>query len=230
MVKKDSNQMILDTLSEKSCVKQRVYDNTYSAFKTFKKVLKYLVGNFNKQLHVSDKRITLEYRNRGQFEAEIKVAGDLLVFNMHSNIFEFDKGHGVWKTSYVKNTDMSAYCGIINIYNFLSDSFKYNRVDDLGYLIGRVFINKENHYFVEGKRQLGFLYNDFGSAVIDKKAIREIIQSAILYALEFDLLVPPYDQMQFISVEKMNDRINTSKGKTAKRLGFKFYTDNDVIA
>ena len=91
---------------------------------------------------------------------------------MHSNVFEFDKNHGIWKISYVENNDMNSYCGIINIYNFLSDSFKYDRLDDLGYLIGRIFINKDNHYFVEGKRQLGFLYNDFGNAVIDTKAIK----------------------------------------------------------
>jgi len=34
---------------------------------------------------------------------------------------------------------------MISIYNFLSDSFKFNRVNDIGYLIARVFTNKENH-------------------------------------------------------------------------------------
>jgi len=94
----------------------------------------------------------------------------------------------------------NSYCGIIYIYNFLADSFKYNRLDDLGYLIGRIFINRENHYFVEGKRQMGFLYNNFGTAVIDKKALRAIIETAIMYAMEFDLLVPPYDVVKIASV------------------------------
>jgi hypothetical protein len=232
MTKRDTTQLIVDTLKEKSCMKQEVYDNTFSAFKTLKKVLKYQVTNFNKQLKPEskvDKRIFLEYKDRGQFEAEIKVAGDLLVFNMHSNIFEFDKNHQMWKTSYVKNNQYASYCGIISVYNFLSDSFKYNRLDDLGYMIGRIFINKDNHYFVEGKRQLGFLYNDFANAEIDTKSIREIVQSSILYAMDFDLLVPPYDKMQFMSVGQMNDRINKSKIQTAKRLGFKFYNDNEII-
>ena len=38
----------------------------------------------------------------------------------------------------------------------------------MGYCIGRIFINKENHYFVEGKRQLGFLYNDFMNSKMNK--------------------------------------------------------------
>ena len=117
---------------------------------------------------------------------------------------------------------------LIGIYNFLSDSFKYNRTDDLGYLIGRIFINKDKHFFVEGKRQLGFLYNDFGQKKIDSKVIREIIESAILYTLEFDLLVPPYDTMKIVSVAQMKEKINKSKTVTGKRLGFKFYADNDI--
>lgn len=232
MTKRDTTQLIVDTLKEKSCMKQDVYDNTSKAFKSLKKVLKYQVTNFNKQLRPEkevDRRIFLEYKDRGQFEAEIKVAGDLLVFIMHSNIFEFDKSHHIWKTSYVKENKYASYCGIISIYNFLSDSFKYHRLDDLGYMIGRIFINKDNHYFVEGKRQLGFLYNDFANATVETKALREIVQSSILYAMDFDLLVPPYDKIQFMSVRQMKDRINKSKIQTGKRLGFKFYNDNEII-
>ena len=43
-------------------------------------------------------------------------------------------------TSYVKEDKNRSYCGVIHLYNFLADSFKYNRLNDVGYLIGRVFI------------------------------------------------------------------------------------------
>ncbi len=228
MQKKDATELILKTLSEKSIIKQQIYNNTFEAFKSLKKISKYLINNYKKQLKTSVNKIHLEYRDKGIHESEIRVAGDLLIFNMHSNVFEFDRNHGIWKISYVKNNDMNSYCGIINIYNFLSDSFKYDRLNDVGYLIGRIFINKDNHYFVEGKRQLGFLYNDFGNAVIDTKAIKDIVQSAILYTLDFDLLVPPYENMQIASVAQMKQRINKSKTQTGKRLGFKFYTDEDL--
>lgn len=228
MQKKDATELILKTLSNKSIIKQQIYNNTLEAFKSLKKVSKYLITNYKKQLKNSPNKIPLEYKDKGIYEAEIRVAGDLLIFNMHSNVFEFDKNHGIWKISYVENNDMNSYCGIINIYNFLSDSFKYDRLDDVGYLIGRIFINKDNHYFVEGKRQLGFLYNDFGNAIIDTKAIKDIVQSAILYTLDFDLLVPPYENMQVASVAQMKQRINKSKVKTGKRLGFKFYTNEEL--
>ena len=231
MKKEEAKNKIIKTLKEKSVTKQIVFDNTKKTFKMFKKVLQSLVLDYNKELADSDKRVLLEYKDRGAFEAEIKIAGDLLVFNMHSNVFEFDKGSGVWKISYVKDNSLTSYSGIISIYNFLNDSFKYNRFDDLGYLIGRIFINKESHYFVEGKRQLGFLYNDFGHSIIDKESIRGIVESAFLYSLDFDLLVPNYDDVKYVTVAQMKEKINKSKIKTGKRLGFQFKKDDgDVIA
>lgn len=224
----ETRQLILNNLSEKSGMKQLVYDNTYATFNLIKEVLHEMASEYNSAFKGVDKRVKLEYHDRGKFEAEIRVAGDILIFSMHSNVFQFDRDHNIWKLSYVKDNKNASYCGIINIYNFLRDSFKYNRLDDLGYLIGRIFINRDYHYFVEGKRQMGFLYNNFGSATIDKEALINIIQSSILYTLEFDLLVPPYDVVKIASVNQMNTKIENSKLQTGKRLGFKFNSD-DVL-
>lgn len=230
MEKKPSKpkEIIVSTLLEKSGMKQEVYDKTFETFCHIKTVLHELSTELNSDLKSNEKRIRLEFRDRGKFEAEIRVAGDILIFSMHSNVFEFDRDHSVWKLPYVQANKLNSYCGMINIYNFLTDSFKYNRNEDLGYLIGRIFVNRESHYFVEGKRQMGFLYNNFGQAVISKEAIRKIIETAILYSLEFDLLVPPYDMVKIASVAQMNTKIESSKLQTGKRLGFKFNSD-DVL-
>ncbi len=224
----DTRQLILNNLSEKSGMKQIVYDNTFATFNLIKEVLHEMATDYNSAFKGADKRVKLEYHDRGKFEAEIRIAGDILVFSMHSNVFQFDRDHNIWKLSYVKDNVNASYCGIINVYNFLRDSFKYNRLDDLGYLIGRIFINKDYHYFVEGKRQMGFLYNNFGTATIDKEALISIIQSSILYTLEFDLLVPPYDVVKIASVNQMNTKIENAKLQTGKRLGYKFNSD-DVL-
>jgi hypothetical protein len=226
--KKDPQTLIVDTLLEKSSMKQKVYENTIETFSFIKSVLHELSNELNNNLRNNEKKIRLEYRDRGKFEAEIRVAGDILIFSMHSNVFEFDRDHSIWKLPYVQTDKLNSYCGMINIYNFLTDSFKYNRNDDLGYLIGRLFVNRENHYFVEGKRQMGFLYNNFGQAIISKEAIKRIIETAMLYSLEFDLLVPPYDMVKIASVAQMNSKIDSSKLQTGKRLGFKFNSD-DVL-
>jgi hypothetical protein len=118
------------------------------------------------------------------------------------------------------------------IYNFLNDSFRYNRTADLGYLIARVFINHEFHYFVEGKQQTNYWVNQFGKETISKQILREIVVTAILYTLNFDLLVPPYDAVKIISVEQMNAKIESARFQTGKRLGFTFNSDDvsDIAA
>ena len=222
----DKKEEIIKTLSTKSVIKHQVYDNTLETFNNLKTVLKYISTNLNSNLKGIDKRIFLENKDQGVFESQLKVAGDLLVFSMHSNAFEFDRSHPIWKLSYIQNTPFSSICGVINIYNFLYDSFRYGRFDDLGYLVARIFINKDMQYFVEGKRQMGFWLNNFGTAPINSETLRDIVYSAIQYSLEFDLLVPPYDSVKIASVAQINSMIETSKIQTGKRLGFTFNSDD----
>jgi hypothetical protein len=191
-----------------------------------KQVLAETEKDFNGTLSGFDQRIHLEFKDNGKFETQIKVAGDLLIFSMHSNAFEFNREHSIWKTPFAQQDPLNTYCGIINIYNFLADSFRYHRDEDLGYLIGRIFINKDSYFIVEGKRQLGYLFNMFGLHKISRSSMSEIITTAILYALEFDLLVPPYDNVKIASVAQMNENIENSKLQTGKRLGFKFNSDD----
>lgn len=223
---KTNKELIIETLQIKSTTKQIVYDNAKNAFKIIKKILQDLVEEYNDNLNNEDERILLEYRDRGMFEAEIKVAGDLLIFNMHSNIFEFDPTHQIWQNSEAQENPISTYAGIISIYNFLADSFKYHRLEDLGYLIGRIFINKESTFFIEGRRELGFGYPAFGKNTPNYDTLREVIESSIMYALKFDLLVPPFEKVKITSVAQMKEKINKSKIQTGKRLGFQ-YTVND---
>ncbi len=230
MEKLTPRELIIKTLKEKSSLKQDVYANTLHAFNLFKSTAKQVAADLKKEATAIDKRVIIDYKEKGAFEFELRVAGDLLIFNMHTNIFEFDKSHNIWKSSYVKEEHMRSFCGIINIYNFLNDSFTYNRVNDSGYVIGRIFVNNENHYFVEGKRQLGFLYNDFIHSIIDEEAIKSVLESTILYCLNFDLFTPPFDSIKEISVADMQTASEGMQIKTGKRLGFRFQADNDDFA
>ena len=219
---------IVTSLKDKAVLKQKVYDNTFEVFMKLKKILAAIEREVNSELGDADKRIRLDYRERGKFDIGVKVAGDLLIFSMHSNIFEFDRNHPIWKIPYVQKDKNNSYSGIIHVYNFLADSFKYSRNDDLGYLIARIFINHENQYFVEGKRQMGMLFSNFGNEEISRDAIKRILYTAIQYALEFDLLVPPYDAVKIASVGQLETKIQHSKMVTGKRVGFQFNSD-DVL-
>ncbi len=223
-----SREEILKIFTEKASMKQQVFKNTYETMVMLKSVLEELTQEYNDKLKNENDKIWLKYKDRGRFETSLKFGGDLLLFSMHSNVFEFDREHSIWKTAYAKKNKMGTYCGIINVYNFLADSIKYNRDADLGYLVGRIFINKDKHYFVEGKRQMASIYKDFGTSIIDKEAIRMVVESSLQYILEFDLLVPPYDNVKIISVEMVQEKNNSALQQTGKRLGFKFNSD-DVL-
>ena len=78
-----AKDLILNTLTEKSVVKQVIYDQTIEAFGLLKEVLHEIALDLNGTLKGTDRRIRLEYVDRGKFEAELKVAGDILIFSMH---------------------------------------------------------------------------------------------------------------------------------------------------
>lgn len=222
----DTNELFA-SIVEKATIKQNVYRHTYETFNNFKKVIKHLVKEYQSYDIQNRSQIPFEYKNRGEFEVELKFAGDILVFMMHTNVFEFPRNHEIMKLPYITADSSRSYCGVINIYNFLGDSFKYKRVNDLGYLIGRVFINKDLHYFIEGKREIGLLYQSFDTAKMNDDAARNIIKSSIKYTLNFDLLTPPYEQVKLLTVQQIQTSLDNMKIITGKRLGFKFQADRD---
>ena len=94
-------------------------------------------------------------------------------------------------------------------------------MNDVGFLIGRIFINKDMNFFVEGVDQLAFLYDDISTQKIDKKQIDEIINLLMIYALEFDLQTPNFNDVREASVYQVLDMSNNQKLKTTKRMGYK---------
>lgn len=225
----DSSQTkeLIETLIQKASLKQKVYANTIKVFNDFKNVIRSIYEDSVDNVTKHPDNLLFTYEERGSFGVKFTFGGDILFFIMHTNIFEFPRDHIVMKTSYVKEENDRSYCGMINIYNFIADSFKYNRINDLGYMIGRVFVNKDFHYFIEGKRELGFIYTNFNDSIINKEAIRTIVESAILYTIKFDLLTPPYDQVKEVTVLDMMSAFNNMKLKTGKRLGFRFQGDHE---
>ena len=222
-----SQDIIIQLLKEKASLKQDVYYKTVIAFQNLKEVVKQVADELRPICQEIDKRLVVEFRDKGEFEVELRVAGDVLIFHMHTNIFEFDTSHQIWRSMYVKEKPARSFCGMINIYNFLADSFKYNRANDLGYLVARIFLNNEDHYFVEGKRQLGFLYNDFPHATLAKPELRNIVESAIVYCLNFDLFTPPFEEMKVVTLAQVMEESSMMSIKTGKRLGFRFQADSD---
>ncbi len=220
-------ERILATIINKSTLKQQIFDNTFSTFNELKDISFEIASELDDELDGKlDKRVRIEYRDRGKFEAQLQIASDLLIFQMHTDIFEFESKHAIWQNDYVKENRDNSYCGVINIYNFLSDSFKFNRNADEGYLIGRIFINREKCFFVEGKRQNLVRPSEFGGEKITRESLISILESAICYAVNFDLLMPQYDDRKRVTVDQFNTKMDNSKFITGKRLGYDFNIDD----
>jgi hypothetical protein len=224
------NPEILKLLSEKSSTKQFVFRQTKALFDDFKKQLETIANELNRSICDIDANVVVTYKDTGMYEAQIHFSGDVIVFQMHTNVFTFESNHMIWKNSYVKEDELRGYFGVIHMYNFLADSFKYQRNGDYGYLMGRIFINKDKHFFVEGKRQFGFLYNNVASDVIDQDKMRQIIERSIIYALDFDLTTPDFNQMREITVGQMLAQGDYANLSTRKRLGFRLSYDKNKAA
>ena len=223
-----ARELIVAALRTKSCMKQDVYQATQQLFEQLKEVLQEIAVDLEQEVMSHDKRLAVSFLDKGAMACEARIAGDVIIFHMHTNVFKLDQSHSFWKTNYLTEDEMRGYFGVVNVYNFLSDSFKYNRERDLGYLVARIFLNKEGHFFVQGKRQLGFLYNDLAGSMMGRDRLREILYSIIVYVLDFDLLAPPYDQVNQVTVSEMNE-LSASPLSTGKRLGFRFQADMEDV-
>ncbi|MBW6490886.1 MAG: hypothetical protein K0B15_06780 [Lentimicrobium sp.] len=223
----DSNPRsdLFEVLRNKALLKQEVYQKTLTTFRQFKSVIIEMVRDYQERFNGNEQLIPFDFRDRGEFEFELKFGGDVLLFMMHTNIFEFSRTHEVMKTNYIHDDKTRSYCGVINVFNFLADSFKYNRINDIGYMIGRIFVNRDLHYFIEGKRELGMLYNNFSTSLVNRDSVAQIIESAILYTINFDLLTPPYDEVKMVTVSDIQASLDNMTLKTGKRLGFRFQAD-----
>jgi hypothetical protein len=229
MIAMETNKLF-ENIWNKSNLKQDIYNTTFDTFKNFKKTAERMAADYKS--FINNKRgskIPFQYNDKGDFEFEITFGGDVLIFLMHSNIFEFPKHHEIMSTHYIKEDKRRSYCGLIHIYNFLADSFRYQRENDAGYLIGRLMVNKEKHYYIEGKKEIGTIYHNFAQSVLDNKAIENIIENAIEYTLNFDLLIPPYEKVSRISILDILKAANWTRVGTEKRLGFKFQADKKEV-
>lgn len=224
MDKEEKTQQLCEQLYQKNNVKRNAYLKAEEGFQILKTEAQHFVETCHKTHPDSPIEVIFESRQERCFS--LQFGSDILYFVLHSNSFEFNRDHEVMKLPYIKEEKTRSYCGMINVYNFLTDSVLYNRYNDAGYLIGRIFINTENHYYIDGKKELGQIYNNFANNTFDENAVRLILEAAVQYSIGFDLLVPPYDSMKEISVMDMIE-INNQHApiRTGKRLGFHFQAD-----
>jgi hypothetical protein len=220
----ENTKVVCEQIKSKMELKKGVYKNIEAAFEMFKNIAKAYPDTFRTHHPNTEVEVKYEYKQSQSFQ--LRFGSDILYFATHSNVYEFNRDHELMKTPYLRQDKERSYCGMISIYNFLTDSIVYNRQNDVGYLIGRIFVNKENHCYIDGKKEVGQVYNNFSTTLFDDGLALRILEAAIQYTVNFDLLVPPYEIMKEISVNDMLEFDNKQVPfKTGKRVGFRFQAD-----
>ncbi len=218
---------LINSLKIKADLFKTIEQNTKDCMQQFSEVAKTFGEEYCLVTEQKTEDARVCFRQKNQFTFSIQFNEDLLIFVMRPDVFEFPRDHEVMRSTYIKEDKNRSYCGMIQIYNFLSESFKYKRTNDLGYMIGRILINKDGHYFVEGKKELAQILNNFSKNQFAKETAEEIFECSLKYTLNFDMLLPDYELHKVISVNDilyLEDQVMTFT--TAKRLGFTFEKDN----
>lgn len=193
---------IAEQIETKSNIKQQTYRKLCLTFKRMKKEAQAVVEQINAKLTDKDEDITIEVISVSDQEFHIKMAGDLLIFLLHTNIVTLAPEHAFNKSDYVAENTLRKYLGQINIYNFMADSITYNRLNDPGYLLARVSLNYEKHFLVEGEKQLNFMFDSVSSHPISETDIKVIIQLVLSQAIDNDLVTRPFPQIRTITLNE----------------------------
>jgi hypothetical protein len=215
----DRLNQIFEGLKQKSTAKQAIFRNTQAAFDMLRLVSQELVVELSRKLTPLDASVMIEYRSINEMEFHIKFSGDLLVFVMHSNIITFPDEYGPMTSKYVEEDFRRRFFGHIMAYNFMADSIKYQRLNDPGYLVGRLLVNIENHYFLEGVQQLELPDNDMSDNLITADMMKLFVESAMIAAVNNDLIAPPLPEIQKITVKQKIENQQVSRGS---KVGFSF--------
>ena len=220
----DRLDQIFDGLKQKSAAKQAIYRNTQTAFDCLRLVSQELVLELTRKLTPLESSVLIEYRPINEMEFHIRFSGDLLIFIMHSNIVTFPDDYGPMPSKYVEEDFRRRFFGHIMAYNFMADSIKYQRLNDPGYLVGRLLVNIDNHYFLEGVQQLELPDNDMSDNPVTPEAMRLFVESAMIAAVNNDLIAPPLPEIQKISVKQKLENQQVSRGS---KVGFSFSSEQD---
>ncbi|KAA3437495.1 hypothetical protein [Rufibacter hautae] len=215
----DRIETIFEGLRQKSTTKQAIFRNTRTIFEQLRACSIELVENLRKRINEVDSNVVIEYRSVNDFEFHIKFSGDLLMFVMHSNVITLPDDHELMKSRYVDEDFRRRFFGHIMAYNFMADSIKYNRLNDPGYLLGRVLINIENHFYLEGVKQLDLTYNDMAKNVITEETLRVFIESAMVASVNNDLIAPDVEEIRKITVKQ---KLEEQQVSTPQKVGFSF--------
>ncbi|MCH8546139.1 MAG: hypothetical protein LAT54_05350 [Cryomorphaceae bacterium] len=208
-------------LTKKSAAKVEVFNHMKTVMSMWKEVLEELASELSTDVCGDNEEIVIEYLDVSTFEAKLRTAGDILFSYVHTNVFALDESHYLHQHSYLKKNEFEGYFGTLNLYYFLGDSIKYNRLNDNGILIARVMVNKSGLFFVEGIRAFGEFDRFDHKRPLNHERMKTLAEMAVKHMLDIDLTLPPRQHAQLLSVGDIQSLRQELRFNTTQRLGFR---------
>lgn len=213
-------------LETKSTAKQITYKNLLQSFHTLQEDARQVINEIKNRARPGDQDVTTEFMAVNDHEFQVKLAGDLLVFVLHTNIVTFQDEHPILQTGYMRQQQVNRYFGQIMIYNFMSDSIRFNRMNDPGYLLARLLINHEGRYVIEGDGPLATFANTISDGPISDLELTNLVKLTLAMAIENDLVAPPFPEVRFITLHQKLEK--TQELGAGQKIGFRMSYQNTL--
>jgi hypothetical protein len=212
-------------LRSRASHKQSVFAASKRQFRLFKDTSAALARWMQAHQAGGDDRVVIAHKELNAYAFTLQFGGDLLYAQQHTNVFTLDQKSRLWNKAYVQEDRSRAYFGVFYFYNFLADSFTYQRSSDAGVLLARVFINAEGFFFIEGLPQFKRPLQDFQYQHFNREERKRLMGLLVQAAIAYDLTAPPLKEVWLASVGDIQAQRSESLMRTGKKLGYKTQRD-----
>lgn len=214
---------IVSKLQTTSKLKYNLFESTEKLFGELETICRELMQEII-QTNKEEKPIPLKLEKINDYEFIFRIGGDVMIFILQSNIVRLPDDTYLSKSKYLKKDVSLRYFGQILIYNFLSDTLTFGRLEDPGYLIGRILLNRENKFFLEGDRKIVFNFPELKDNPVSKEKMRDLVEQLVVSVLENDLLAPAFQDIMLISYQQKLE--HTSSMGNPQKIGFDLFAKN----
>lgn len=170
------------------------------------------------------KDIPIKVERINEYEFIFRIGADVLIFILQSNTVRLPDETYISKSKYLKEDVTLRFFGQILIYNFLADTITYGRLDDPGYLICRILLNRENKFYIEGDRKIVYSFPDLEENPMTQEKLRTLVELLTVAALDNDLLAPAFQDIMLITYHQKLE--HTSCMGNPQKIGFELFSKN----
>jgi hypothetical protein len=212
---------ILEKLQTTTKLKLNLLEETQKVFDDCLAICEQLAFELK---NADTKEIPIKVERINEYEFIFRIGADVLVFILQSNIVRLPDETYLSKSKYLKDDMTLRFFGQILIYNFLADTLTYGRLDDPGYLICRILINRENKFFIEGDRKIVYSFPELKENPLSHEKLRTLVELLTEAALDNDLLAPAFQDIMLITYNQKLE--HTSSMGNPQKIGFEMFAKN----